>query len=77
MTTTQTDRPTVKLRPGKGCRLAEGDRLPGPAAFNPAGTIAARLIDADPETEIDADWREARIGQALTLREALFYRLDG
>ena len=77
MTTTQTNCATVKLRSGKGRRLAEGDRLPGLAAFNPAGTIAARLIDADPETEIDADWREARIGQALTRREALLNRLDG
>ncbi len=77
MPTTQTDRPTVKLRPGKGRRLAEGDRLLGLATFNPASTIAARLIDAGPETEIDADWLEARIGQALTQREALFYRLDG
>jgi 23S rRNA (cytosine1962-C5)-methyltransferase len=108
MTTTQTDRPTVKLRPGKGrrlaegapwafadeiamdrrtknlapgtlVRLAEGDHLLGLAAFNPASTIAARLIDPDPEAEIGADWFKARIGHALALRETLFdapfYRL--
>jgi len=108
MITTQTARPTVKLRPGKGrrlaggapwafadeiamdrrtknlapgtlVRLAEGDRPLGLAAFNPAGTIAARLLDPDPEAEIGAGWFKARIGHALALREVLFdapfYRL--
>ena len=108
MTTSQTDRPTVKLRPGKGRRLAQGapwafadeiamDRrtrnIPpgtlvrlvaggrplGVAAFNPASTIAARLIDPDPEAEIGADWFAARIRHAQALREVLFeapfYRL--
>ncbi len=108
MTATLTDRPTVKLRPGKGRRLAEGapwafadeiamdrrtrniqpgtlvrlvegDRPLGVAAFNPASTIAARLIDPDPEAEIGADWFTARIRHAQALRETLFeapfYRL--
>ena len=108
MTAPLTDRPTVKLRPGKGRRLAEGapwafadeiamdrrtknlqpgtlvqlaegDRPLGLAAFNPASTIAARLIDLDPQAEIGADWFTARIRHALTLREtffdAPFYRL--
>ena len=108
MTLPLTDRPTVKLRPGKGRRLAEGapwaftdeiamdrrtknlapgtlvklaegDRPLGLAAFNPASTIAARLIDPDPEAQIGADWFKARIRHALTLRQALFddpfYRL--
>jgi len=108
MTATLTDRPTVKLRPGKGRRLAEGapwafadevamdrrtknlspgtlvrlvegDRPLGLAAFNPAGTIAARLIDPDPEAEIGVDWFTARIRHAQALRETLFeapfYRL--
>jgi len=105
---TMTDRPTVKLRPGKGRRLAEGapwafadeiamdrrtrnlspgtlvrlvegDRLLGVAAFNPASTIAARMIDPDPEAEIGTEWFMARIRQAQALRETLFeapfYRL--
>ena len=101
MTATPTDRPTVKLRPGKGRRLAEGapwafadeiamdrrtknlspgtlvrlvegDRPLGLAAFNPASTIAARLLDPDPEAEIGVDWFTARIRHAQALRETLF-----
>ncbi|MFQ5567261.1 MAG: RlmI/RlmK family 23S rRNA methyltransferase, partial [Paracoccaceae bacterium] len=108
MTATLIDRPTVKLRPRKGRRLAEGapwafadeiamdrrtknlapgtlvrlvegERPLGLAAFNPASTIAARLIDPDPEAEIGADWFAARLRHALALRETLFdapfYRL--
>jgi len=108
MTITPTDRPTVKLRSGKGRRLAEGapwafadeiamdrrtrnlqpgtlvrlvegDRPLGLAAFNPASTIAARLLDPDPEAEIGAEWFTARIRHAQALRETLFeapfYRL--
>lgn len=108
MTATTTPRPTVKLRPNKGRRLAEGapwafadeiamdrrtrslepgslvrlvqgERTLGLAAFNPESTIAARLIDADPEAEIDRAWFLARIRHALALRERLFetpfYRL--
>jgi len=101
MTATPTDRPTVKLRPGKGRRLAEGapwafadeiamdrrtknlqpgtlvrlvegNRPLGLAAFNPASTIAARLIDPDPEAEIGAAWFAARIRHAQALRETLY-----
>ena len=101
MTAILTDRPTVKLRPGKGRRLAEGapwafadeiamdrrtknlspgtlvrlvegDRPLGLATFNPASTIAARLLDPDPEAEIGVDWFTARIRHAQALRETLF-----
>ncbi len=101
LTDRPTDRPVVKLRPGKGRRLAEGapwafadeiamdrrtknlspgtlvrlvegDRPLGLAAFNPASTIAARLLDPDPEAEIGADWFAARIRHAQALRETLF-----
>jgi 23S rRNA (cytosine1962-C5)-methyltransferase len=108
MTIPLTDRPIVKLRPGKGRRLAdgapwafadeiamdrrtrnlapgtlvrlvEGGQTLGLAAFNPASTITARLIDTDPEAEISAAWFAARIRHALALREMLFdapfYRL--
>jgi len=101
-------RPTVKLRPGKGRRLAEGapwafadeiamdrraknivpgtlvrlvegERELGLAAFNPASTIAARLLDDDPAAAMGTDWFAARIVRALALRETLFdtpfYRL--
>lgn len=106
--TVTTDRPTVKLRPNKGRRLAggapwafadeiamdrrtralapgtlarlvQGDDTLGLAAFNPLSTIAARLIDPDPEAGIDEAWFRARLGHALGLRERLFdapyYRL--
>lgn len=108
MTATTTDRPTVKLRPNKGRRLAEGapwaftdeiamdrrsrslepgtlvrlmqgDEPLGLAAFNPRSTIAARLIDPDPDAGVDEAWFLARIRRALALRERLFdapfYRL--
>jgi 23S rRNA (cytosine1962-C5)-methyltransferase len=51
----------------------------GLAAFNPASTITARLIDLDPEAEIGQEWFKARIRHALALRKMLFdtpfYRL--
>jgi 23S rRNA (cytosine1962-C5)-methyltransferase len=108
MSDSPSDRPVVKIRPGKGRRLAEGapwafadeiamdrrtrglppgslvrlvegDRVLGLAAFNPASTIAARLIDPDPAAEVDAGWFAARLARALSLREQLFnapfYRL--
>ncbi|HUS55684.1 MAG TPA: class I SAM-dependent rRNA methyltransferase [Thermohalobaculum sp.] len=108
MTATPTDRPTVKLRLGKGRRLAdgapwaftdeiamdrrtknlapgtlvrlvEGDTALGLAAFNPASTITARLIDPNPDAEIGTEWFAARVRHALALREMLFdtpfYRL--
>ncbi|MCH8169330.1 MAG: class I SAM-dependent rRNA methyltransferase, partial [Proteobacteria bacterium] len=49
-----------------------GDRPLGLAAFNPASTIAARLLDPDPEAEIGVDWFTARIRHAQALRETLF-----
>lgn len=102
------ERPTVKLRPGKGRRLAEGapwafadeiamdrrtkklpggalvrladgERVLGLAAFNGESQIAARLVDADPEAVVNADWFAGRFARALALRERLydapFYRL--
>ncbi|MGF1500787.1 MAG: class I SAM-dependent rRNA methyltransferase [Paracoccaceae bacterium] len=115
MTDTETEteteialRPTVKLRPGKGKRLAtgapwayadeiamdrrtralppgavvrlmEGETALGVAAFNGQSQIAARLLDPDPEAEIDTGWFAERLRAALGLRAALyetpFYRL--
>lgn len=73
------DRRTRGLAPGTLVRLIEGDRTHGLAAFNPGSTIAARLIDPDPEATVDADWFAARIRTALALRtrlfDAPFYRL--
>jgi len=73
------DRRTKGLAPGTLVRLVDGDRALGLAAFNPDSTIAARLIDADPEAIVDSGWFARRLGHALALRESLFdapfYRL--
>jgi Predicted SAM-dependent methyltransferases len=66
--------------PGTVVTLENAERaVLGTAAFNPASTIAARLLDPDGETEIGADWLAAKLRAALALREtffdAPFYRL--
>ena len=66
--------------PGAPVRLegAEGWRY-GTWAFNPHSLIAARLLDRDPEAEIDAAWVRTRIAAAAALRARLglgaFHRL--
>ncbi|WP_237401331.1 RSP_2647 family RNA methyltransferase [Rhodovulum sulfidophilum] len=74
------DRRTRALAPGSLAVLEDTERRPlGLAAVNPLSRIVARLIDRDPEAEIDSAWFAARIGQASRLRERLyqqpFYRL--
>ncbi|NDK33665.1 class I SAM-dependent rRNA methyltransferase [Rhodovulum sulfidophilum] len=74
------DRRTRALAPGSLAVLEDTERRPlGLAAVNPLSRIVARVIDRDPETEIDSAWFAARIGQASRLRERLyqqpFYRL--
>ncbi|WP_237400281.1 RSP_2647 family RNA methyltransferase [Rhodovulum sulfidophilum] len=74
------DRRTRALAPGSLAVLEDTERRPlGLAAVNPLSRIAARVIDRDPEAEIDSAWFAARIGQASRLRERLyqqpFYRL--
>ncbi|HUF86843.1 MAG TPA: class I SAM-dependent rRNA methyltransferase, partial [Thermohalobaculum sp.] len=73
------DRRTKALEPGTLVRLVQGERPLGVAAFNPLSTIAARLLDADPEARIDAAWLATRLRRALALRARLFaapfYRL--
>ncbi|MBL3584008.1 class I SAM-dependent rRNA methyltransferase [Rhodovulum sulfidophilum] len=74
------DRRTRALAPGSLAVLEDTERRPlGLAAVNPLSRIVARVIDRDPEAEIDAAWFAARIGQASRLRERLyqqpFYRL--
>lgn len=74
------DRRTRSVEPGTAVILEDsgGERL-GLAAFNPNSRIAARMLDPDPETRIDAHWFEHRLTRALKLREDLFdaphYRL--
>ncbi|WP_267964293.1 RSP_2647 family RNA methyltransferase [Rhodovulum sulfidophilum] len=74
------DRRTRALAPGSLAVLEDTERRPlGLAAVNPLSRIVARVIDRDPEAEIDSAWFAARIGQASRLRERLyqqpFYRL--
>ncbi|TVQ52704.1 MAG: class I SAM-dependent rRNA methyltransferase [Rhodobacteraceae bacterium] len=74
------DRRAKARPPGVVATLEDADRRPLAAvAFNPASTIAARLLDRDPGATVDAAWFAARLKRALALRETLhdapFYRL--
>ena len=74
------DRRARARAPGTVATLEDAERRPlGTAAFNPHSTIAARLLDPDPEAEIDAAWLAAKLRDALALRESViegpFHRL--
>jgi 23S rRNA (cytosine1962-C5)-methyltransferase len=75
-----TDRRTQNLSPGALAVLEDGDRRAlGLVTVNTRSKIIARMLDRDPEAEIDQAWFEARLTRALALRERLFdapyYRL--
>ncbi len=75
-----TDRRTRGLAPGSIAVLEDAERRPlGVVAVNPASKIMARMLDSDPQAQIDGDWLAARLRAALALRERLFetpfYRL--
>ncbi|MDF3606249.1 class I SAM-dependent rRNA methyltransferase [Paracoccus sp. DMF-8] len=75
-----TDRRTRAIAPGSFAALEDGERRPlGVVTVNPNSKIIARMMDADPQARVDADWLKARISRALALREDLFdapfYRL--
>ena len=75
-----TDRRTKALEPGTIATLESAERAPlAVVAVTPASTIMARVLDRDPEAEIDGGWLRARIDAALRHRERLydapFYRL--
>lgn len=75
-----TDRRTKALAPGSMVTLEDNERRPiGTATINSNSKIIARVLDLDPEAEIDADWIHGRVKQAHALREVLFdapyYRL--
>ena len=75
-----TDRRTQGLTPGALAVLEDAERRPlGLVTVNPRSKIIARMLDRDPEAEIDQSWLEARLSRALALRETLFdapfYRL--
>lgn len=75
-----TDRRTQNLAPGALAVLEDGDRRPlGLVTVNTKSKIIARMLDRDPEAQIDQAWFEARLSRALSLRarlhDAPFYRL--
>ncbi|AXQ93328.1 class I SAM-dependent rRNA methyltransferase [Cereibacter azotoformans] len=75
-----TDRRTQALTPGTLAVLEDSERrVLGLVTVNVGSKIIARMLDRDPEAEVDADWFAARLGRALALRERLFdqpfYRL--
>ena len=61
-------------------KLESAERAPlATVTVNPASQIFARVLDTDPEAEINGDWLRARLSVALAHRERLFdapfYRL--
>lgn len=75
-----TDRRTKAIEPGAVATLEDHERRPvATVTVNPNSKILARVLDRDPETEIDRDWIVERVARAADLRKALydapFYRL--
>ncbi|WP_281982909.1 RSP_2647 family RNA methyltransferase [Thalassorhabdomicrobium marinisediminis] len=74
------DRRTKGLSHGGLVVLEDAERKPlGLGAINPKAKIAVRMLDSDPEAQIDEVWFTARLTRALAHRAALydapFYRL--
>ena len=74
------DRRTRAIPAGALATLEDAERRPmGVVAVNPASKIIGRMLDRDPEAEIDEAWLRVRIARALAHRERLFdapfYRL--
>ncbi len=68
------------LEPGALVRLvAESGEPMGVAGFNPHSLVAARMLDRDADSAIDAEFLAGRLRRALALRERLYdapyYRL--
>tara|TARA_B110000908_G_scaffold31655_1_gene37704 strand:+ start:197 stop:1417 length:1221 start_codon:yes stop_codon:yes gene_type:complete len=75
-----TDRRTKALAPGSLAVLQDELRQPlGLVSVNPNSKIIARVLDTDPDAQLDHEWFVAKIARALKLREQLFdapfYRL--
>ncbi|MGI9389040.1 MAG: RSP_2647 family RNA methyltransferase, partial [Boseongicola sp.] len=75
-----TDRRTRALKAGTISRLEDADRNPiGIVAVNPNSKIIARILDHDPDAQIDQGWFLSRLRRALRNREAIYdapyYRL--
>jgi len=75
-----TDRRTKSIPAGSLAVLEGADRTPlGLVAVNPNSKIFARVLDPNPDTQIDQNWFEAKLALALAHRslvfDAPFYRL--
>ena len=75
-----TDRRTRAIAPGAFAILEDAERRAlGLVTVNPNSRIIARMMDPDPEAQIDGEWLRVRLRRALTMRERLydapFYRL--
>lgn len=75
-----TDRRTRSKPPGTLALLEDENRAPlGLVALNPASKIICRMLDQNPQAQIDQSWFEAHIAKALMARTRLFptpfYRL--
>lgn len=74
------DRRTKALPPGSFALLEDAERrVMAVVTVNPNSKIVARVMDADPDAQIDGDWLRARLTRALAMRQRLydapFYRL--
>ena len=74
------DRRTKAIAPGTIATLEDAERVPlGTVTVNPNSKIIARMLDRDPEAQIDRAWIAARLERALAMRARLFeqpyYRL--
>ncbi len=75
-----TDRRTRALIPGTIVTLEDAERTPlATATINPNSKIIARVLDRDPNAEINADWLRHKVARAHDLRSVLYdtphYRL--
>ncbi|NRB16789.1 MAG: class I SAM-dependent rRNA methyltransferase [Rhodobacteraceae bacterium] len=75
-----TDRRTRKLVPGTLAVLEDEVQTPmGLVTVNPDSKIIARMLDRNPDAELNLAWFETRLTRALQMREQLFdapfYRL--
>lgn len=74
------DRRSRALAAGTLAVLEDAERQPlGLVTVNPGSKIVGRMLDRDPEAEIDAGWLTARLARAASLRTTLYgtphYRL--
>ena len=74
------DRRTKAIMPGSIAALQSAERKPiGVVAFNPTSKISVRILDLDPEAEIDLAWITNKVRHAAEMRDRLYsapyYRL--